>query len=138
MITMPLCRAVLSASTAVILSAGAAAATPAQTVPKHLNLSNKDNRQSFTVHKGDEIIVRLTGQQTVTSTWAWSAPTAANRSVLRRDAATTRPNGEATAVFHAQADGTTTLDSRLRCVPRRPGSACSHVVVPWQVTVKAR
>ncbi|MEV6029229.1 hypothetical protein [Streptomyces sp. NPDC052036] len=128
----------LSATTAVVLSAGAAAATPALTAPKHLNLSNKDNRQSFTVHKGDEITVRLTGEQTGTSTWAWSAPTAANRSVLRRDAASTRPNGDATALFHAQAGGTTTLESQLRCLPRKPGSACSHAVVQWQVTVKAR
>ncbi|MFB7502024.1 hypothetical protein [Streptomyces broussonetiae] len=90
------------------------------------------------MHKGEEITVRLSGEQTESSTWAWSAPTAANGTVLRRDEARTLPNGDATAVFHARADGTTTLDSQFRCGPRKPGQVCSHVVVPWQATLKVR
>ncbi|KNB52114.1 hypothetical protein [Streptomyces caatingaensis] len=135
-----LATAVATATLALTTSATTTAtATPAPTLAaKRLNLSNKHNRQSFTVHKGDEITVHLTGEQTPTSTWGWTSPTAANTAVLRRDAVGSSSNGEATAVFHARDTGTTTLDSHLRCTPRKPGQNCSDVVVPWQVTVKVR
>lgn len=119
-------------------SALAASTGAASKGPKHFDLSNKDNSTSISVHRGDEITVRLAGEQKDTSTWAWSEPTAADGAVLQRSSAGTSPNGDATAVFRARADGTTTLDSQLRCVPRKPGQACSHVVVPWQATVKVK
>ncbi|MEU7169526.1 hypothetical protein AB0A70_33555 [Streptomyces morookaense] len=106
--------------------------------PKHLDLGNKDNRQSFTVHKGEEIDIHLSGEQNESSTWAWSTPTAADDKLLHRDTARMLPNGDATAVFHARADGTTTLDSQFRCRSRSSGQVCSHAVVQWQVTVKVR
>ncbi|GAA0385661.1 hypothetical protein [Streptomyces luteireticuli] len=138
--TARLAMATLAA--ALTLTATAATPSASATAPtvaaKHLNLSNKHNRQSVTVHKGDEITVHLTGEQTESSTWGWTAPTAASAAVLRRDAVGSSSNGEATAVFHAYAAGTTTLDSQLRCTPRKSGHACSDTVVPWQVTVKVR
>ncbi|WP_042418745.1 hypothetical protein [Streptacidiphilus anmyonensis] len=114
------------------------AGSPTSAAPKHLHLANRDDRQSLTVHKGDEITVQLAGRQSADSTWAWSAPTSADGTVLRRDEAGTAADGDASAVFHARADGTTTLDARFRCVPRKEGQPCSHAVVPWQVTVRAR
>ena len=128
----------------VVLAVGAVstlvAAQPASTprAVKHLDLGNKDNRQSFTVHKSEEIDVHLSGEQNESSTWAWSAPTAADDKLLHRDAARTLPNGDAKAVFHARADGTTTLDSRFRCRSSNSGEICSRAVVQWQVTVKVR
>ncbi|KJY42397.1 hypothetical protein VR41_08110 [Streptomyces sp. NRRL B-1568] len=130
---------VLSAApSALATSTGAVSAGAKPKGPKHFDLSNKDNSTSISVHKGDEITVRLAGEQKDTSTWAWSEPTAADGAVLQRSGAGTSPNGDSTAVFHARADGTTTLDSQLRCVSRKSGQTCSHVVVPWQATVKVK
>ncbi|OLZ69510.1 hypothetical protein AV521_18555 [Streptomyces sp. IMTB 2501] len=129
--------ALAAALTLVAAPLAASAATPS-VAPKHRELSNKDNRSSLTVHKGDEITVRLSGEKNNNSTWGWSVPTAANGTVLHRDTARTAPNGDATGVFHARADGTTTLDSQFRCISRTDGEACSHVVISWQVTVTVR
>ncbi|MFF4160234.1 hypothetical protein [Streptomyces sp. NPDC001678] len=130
--------AALALTTAPLASATTPSAAPKPPKQRHLRITNQDNRQSFTVHKGDEITVRLSGERTPGSTWAWSVPTAADGAVLRRGGAGTAPNGDTTAVFHAQADGTTTLDSQLRCVANEPGHACSQAVVPWQTTVRVR
>ncbi|GAA2931766.1 hypothetical protein GCM10020221_29490 [Streptomyces thioluteus] len=140
--TARLLTAALTAALALTATATTSSATPQTTSPKiaakRLNLSNKHNRQSVTAHKGDEITVHLTGEQTESSTWGWTAPTAASTAILRRDAVGSSSTGETTAVFHAQAAGTTTLDSQLRCTPRKSGHTCSDTVVPWQVTVKVR
>ncbi|MDT0449681.1 hypothetical protein [Streptomyces hesseae] len=147
MTTTRLLTAVLTAALALtaapLTAAPLASATTPSAAPKppkhrHLNLTNQDNRQSLAVHKGDEITVRLSGERTPNSTWSWTVPTAADGTVLRRGAVGTAPNGDTTAVFHAQADGTTTLDSQLRCVADQPGHVCSQAVVPWQTTVRVR
>ncbi|MCC3775956.1 hypothetical protein [Streptomyces sp. UNOB3_S3] len=130
--------AALALTAAPPASATASSAAPKPPKQRHLRLANQDNRQSFTVHKGDEITVRLSGERKPDSAWVWSVPTAADGAVLRRAAAGTDPNGDTTAVFHALADGTTTLDSRLRCVADQPGHVCSQAVVPWQTTVRVR
>ncbi|WP_171168913.1 hypothetical protein [Streptomyces sp. I05A-00742] len=126
----------MTAALAAVLALTTPTALAAPKAPKRLELSNKHNRQSFTVHKGADITVRLSGTQTDNSTWAWSVPTSAVGTVLRREATGRAANGDVTAVFRAVADGTTTLDSQLRCAPRKPGHACSQAVVPWQATVK--
>ncbi|MBH1934895.1 hypothetical protein I5Q34_11520 [Streptomyces sp. AV19] len=128
----------LVATLAVALTLSATATTSSAIAGKQRNLSNKHNKQSVTVHKGDEITVRLTGDQSAKETWGWTAPTAANTAILRRDAIGASSTGETTAVFHAHSAGTTTLDSQLRCVSRKSAQTCSDVVVPWQVTVKVR
>ncbi|MEU3355096.1 hypothetical protein [Streptomyces sp. NPDC037389] len=130
--------AALALTAAPLASAMTPSAAPKPPKHRHLSLTNQDNRQSLAVHKGDEITVRLSGERTPDSTWTWSVPTAADGAVLRRGAVGTAPNGDTTAVFHAQADGTTTLDSRLRCVADQPGHVCSQAVVPWQATVRVR
>lgn len=130
--------ALITAAVTVPDAASAAPHTHQVPKPKTFTLSNKDNRTALTVLKGDTVTVRLTGQQNGDSTWAWSGPTAADNAVLRRDAQSTAPNGDAMATFHPRASGTTTLDSQLRCVPRRADHSCSHAVVPWQVTVRVK
>lgn len=137
MIPISLCRAVLSATTAVVLSAGAAAAAPVPAPPGHLNLSNQDNGQSFTVHKGDEVTVRLIRHKTAGAEFTWSAPTAVNGAVLHRDSVKTLP-WNTVAEFHALADGTTRLSSQLRCVALKPGFVCRYAALLWQVTVKTQ
>ncbi|MGW4563992.1 hypothetical protein ACWEN3_16780 [Streptomyces sp. NPDC004561] len=135
MITFPLGRAVVSATTAVVLAAGAAVACPATAVHKrHLTLTNSANGQSVTAHTGDTITVRLAGRRTATATWKWSSPTAADDEVLRKTAGRLGPNGDASATFRVTDTGRSTLDSLMRCVPK-PGNVCSHAVLLWQVTV---
>ncbi|MFI9721980.1 hypothetical protein ACIHFE_20345 [Streptomyces sp. NPDC052396] len=134
---MKTARWVAAALAAVLALTAAPLAAAKPGAPRHISLSNKDNKQSVTVHTGDEIDVQLSGQRNEDSNWQWSAPTAADGAVLHRDSAGTAANGDTVAVFHARADGTTTLDSELGCLSRKKGYSCSRVVVPWQVTVTA-
>ncbi|MBZ4319572.1 hypothetical protein [Streptomyces huiliensis] len=115
----------------------AAAPAPAA-VQSRTTLTNQDNGRPVTVHKGDEISVRLTAKRTAQEQWAWSAPTAADTTVIGRTSARTAPNGDAAAVFHAEADGTTALTAQARCTPRVKGHLCPHTVTSWRVTVQVR
>ncbi|MEV5507989.1 hypothetical protein [Streptomyces orinoci] len=123
---------------AAVVALSAAPLAAAKPGPRHLTLSNKDNRQTVVVHTGDEIDVRLSGERKENSDWLWSAPSSANGAVLHRHSTGRAAGADTVAVFHAHSDGTTTLDSELRCVSRKSGYSCSRVAVPWEVTVTVK
>ncbi|MEV5878311.1 potassium-transporting ATPase subunit C [Streptomyces sp. NPDC052101] len=123
---------------AVVLTAGTATATPAAVAHKqNLTLTNDANGQAVAARAGDDITVRLVGKQADGETWMWSTPTAGDDEVLRKTTSSVDAKGDASAVFHVQSGGTTTLASQMRCVSG-PGQACPHAVMPWRVTVTAQ
>lgn len=102
-----------------------------------LTLSNRDNDRSVSVERGEVITVRLVGSRTEQATWKWEVPAAADGHVLERTDTGTSQNGDAWAVFRAEGDGTTTIDSVERCAPN-PGYECPGAVMDWKATVAVR
>ncbi|MFJ9613593.1 hypothetical protein [Streptomyces noursei] len=97
-------------------------------------LADADNGRTLTVHTGDVIEVRLTGERTGGTTYAWSAPVAGGTAVLRRTTAGVTPAGGTTGRFVAAGRGTATLTARRTC-HASPGSLCAHHVLLWKATV---
>ncbi|WP_438489326.1 hypothetical protein [Streptomyces sp. S186] len=98
-------------------------------------LANRDDGRRLTVHTGDVIEVRLTGERGRGTTFTWSPPVSGDPALLRRTAARATPAGGTTGRFAAAARrGTTTVTAQRRC-HATAGSYCPHVVVPWKVTV---
>ncbi|MFF3518798.1 hypothetical protein [Streptomyces sp. NPDC002573] len=122
----------------VVPTAAVAQPAPTSSAAKSLSLGNKDNGQSFTVQKGEAIIVHLTGRKDGGTIWSWTAPTAANGTILHRQHLVTLPNGDVDALFRAVADGTTTLGSQSRCRVITPGHVCTRMSILWKVTLKVR
>ncbi|MGI5338081.1 hypothetical protein ACQEVS_12110 [Streptomyces sp. CA-181903] len=108
-------------------------ARPAQ----HITLTNSDNDGSVTASSGDGIEVRLTGYRENGLTWTWSTPTSSDSAVLRLTAGRTAPNGDASATFRAEHDGTATITAERRCRPDT-GRICPMVITPWKVTVEVK
>lgn len=100
-------------------------------------LTNADNGRSVTASLGDDIEVRLTRSHENGLTWTWSTPASSDSDVLRRTTGRTAPNGDASAVFHAEHDGTATVTAQRRCHPD-PGHFCPLVITPWKVTVEVK
>ncbi|MEU3404993.1 hypothetical protein ABZ766_13760 [Streptomyces sp. NPDC006670] len=98
-------------------------------------LTNADDGRTVSVHTGDDIEVRLTGQRQNGLNYTWRVPQSSDPAVLHRTAGGTTPTGSATAVFHAEKDGTATITSAKSCRPD-PGRTCPLVVTPWKVTVE--
>ncbi|MFI5977613.1 hypothetical protein [Streptomyces sp. NPDC051452] len=100
-------------------------------------LTNSDNGRSVTATLGDDIEVRLTSSHENGLTWSWSTPTSSDSTVLRRTTGATAPSGGASAVLHAEHDGTATVTTQRRCRPD-PGHVCPLVITPWKVTVEVK
>jgi hypothetical protein len=100
-------------------------------------LTNSDNGRSVTASLGDDIDVRLTGYRDNGLTYTWSTPASSDSTGLRRTTGRTTPNGDASAVFRAEHDGTATITAQRRCRPD-PGHLCPLVVTPWKVTVEVK
>jgi hypothetical protein len=98
-------------------------------------LTNADSGHTVTVHTGEVIIVRLHGSHPSGGReWAWSEPTAADGTILTRTKAHVLPDGGAMAVFSAERNGRTQIDSVKRCVAR-PGQVCPFLGILWRATV---
>ncbi|GGX33378.1 hypothetical protein [Streptomyces noursei] len=97
-------------------------------------LADADNGRTLTVHTGDVIEVRLTGERTGGTTYTWSAPAAGGTAVLRRTTAGVTPAGGTTGRFVAAGRGIATLTARRTC-HASPGSLCAHHVLLWKATV---
>ncbi|MFF7638307.1 hypothetical protein ACFZB9_34940 [Kitasatospora sp. NPDC008050] len=143
-LTTPLTALALGAALALSAGAPAAVAAPAavpsalhaapQGVADDVTLTNDSNGQTVRVAAGDRIDVRLAGSSAGGTTLAWTEPAAGDSAVLRRTAGGTAPDGSAWAAFTAQGSGSGQITAYRRCVPT-PGVVCSHVVLPWKVTV---
>jgi hypothetical protein len=130
----------LALSTAAMCAPTAACAAPhtnRSVTAARLTLTNTDNGHSVTVGRGGVITVRLTGHQADGETWMWSAPSASDQHVLQRTVQVTSRGGSARAVFHANADGTTTITADQRCAAVR-GHICPHTVLHWTATVHVK
>jgi hypothetical protein len=99
-------------------------------------VTNADNGRSVTVAVGEDITVRLTATKAQGQNRTWAVPTSAN-AMMHRTSGGTAPNGDASAVFHAERSGTTTLSSASSCRPD-PGHACPELSAPWRVTVTVK
>ncbi|MFF3920650.1 hypothetical protein ACFYZB_46150 [Streptomyces sp. NPDC001852] len=104
---------------------------------QRIALTNSDNGRSVTASLGDDIEVRLTGLHENGLTWTWSTPTSSNSTVLRRTSGRTAPNGDASATFHAEHDGTATITAQRHCRPDA-GRICPLVITPWKVMVEVK
>ncbi|MBC2878423.1 MULTISPECIES: hypothetical protein [Streptomyces] len=130
--------ALVAAMAATAAPAAAHNQTPDRAQPaQRLTLANSDNGRSVIAHLGDGIEVRLTGYRASGLTWTWSTPAASDSAVLRRTAGRTAPNGDASAVFHAEHGGTATITAQRRCRPDA-GHVCPMVITPWKVTVEVK
>ncbi|MFI1973318.1 hypothetical protein [Streptomyces cinnamoneus] len=125
----------------VMAAAAAPAAAHGQTpdrarLAQRIALTNSDNGRSVTAGLGDDIEVRLTGYHKDGLTWTWSTPTSSSI-VLRRTTGGTSPNGDASATFRTEHDGTATITAQRRCRPDQ-GHLCPLVITPWKVTVEVK
>ncbi|MFD8998885.1 hypothetical protein [Streptomyces abikoensis] len=100
-------------------------------------LTNADNGRSVTASLGDDVEVRLTGYRKDGLTWTWSTPASSDSTVLRRTAGRTAPNGDASATFHAEHEGTATITAQRHCRPDA-GRLCPLVITPWKVTAEVK
>ncbi|MEU1781465.1 MULTISPECIES: hypothetical protein [Streptomyces] len=107
-------------------------ARPAQRIV----LTNSD-KGPVTASLGDDVEVRLTGYRKDGLNWTWSTPASGDSTALRRTTGRTAPNGDASATFHAEHDGTATITAQRRCRPD-PGRLCPLVITPWKVTVEVK
>jgi hypothetical protein len=122
----------LALTTAAVSAPVAAASAPAE---RGTVLTNTDNGRTVTVHTGDVITVKLQGSGSPGGdVWAWSEPTAADGTILARTKASVTPDGDATAVFSAERNGSTEIDASKKCVPK-PGHLCPYVIILWKATV---
>ncbi|MEU7166774.1 hypothetical protein AB0A70_19375 [Streptomyces morookaense] len=124
------------AATAAPAAADGRAPDPARPAQR-ITLTNSDNGRSVTASLGDDIRVQLTGSRENGLTWTWSAPTSGNSTILRRTTGGTKPNGDASATFHAEHDGTATITAQRGCRPA-PGHVCPLVITPWKVKVEVK
>ncbi|MFB7664377.1 hypothetical protein ACFC1R_10595 [Kitasatospora sp. NPDC056138] len=136
LVTVPLALGLALTATTVCATTTASAASDhsRSRTTRAVTLTNGDNGRAVAVTAGDVITVRLTHLRDQGDTWVWSAPTASASAVLRRIRGGTSPDGDATATFRADTDGTSDITASRRCVPD-PGSVCPRVVIPWRVTV---
>ncbi|MFB9927967.1 hypothetical protein ACFORO_19890 [Amycolatopsis halotolerans] len=126
------------AATGLALIASAVATTPAAAEPSgRIVLTNTENGRSVHAKIGDTIEVRLTGYRDSGVTYSWSIPQSAEPQVLHRVAGAAKPDGGASAVFHAEQEGTVTLSAARACYPGA-GHGCPHVVTPWKATATVK
>ncbi|MEV4741942.1 hypothetical protein [Streptomyces sp. NPDC049555] len=104
---------------------------------QRITLTNSDNGRSVNASSGDDVEVRLTAYHENGLTWTWSTPVSSNSTVLRRTTGGTAPNGNASATFRAEHDGTATITAQRRCRPDA-GHICPLLVTPWKVTVEVK
>ena len=112
-------------------------AAPAAQLAQRVTLTNSDDGHPVTASLGDSIEVRLTGSHQNGLTWTWSTPASNDSAVLRRTAGRTAPNGDASATFRVEQEGTATITSQRPCRPD-PGHLCPLVITPWKVTVEVK
>lgn len=135
---MKTAKCVGAAATGLALIASVVAVTPAAAEPTgRIVLTNTDNGRSVHAKTGDTIEVRLTGYRDHGVTYSWSVPQSAEPQVLHRVAGTAKPGGGASAVFHAEREGTVTLSARRACHPDA-GRTCPYVVTPWKITATVK
>lgn len=124
------------AATAAPAAAHGQAPDPAR-LAQRITLTNSDNGRPVTASLGDDLQVQLTGSHENGLTWTWSAPTSSNSTILRRTTGGTKPNGDPSATFHAEHDGTATITAQRRCRPDS-GHLCPLVITPWKVKVEVK
>jgi hypothetical protein len=125
-----------AAATILAVALTLTAAPLASAATQRVTLTNTDNGRSVTVAAGDDIAVRLTATKTQGQKRTWAVPTSADP-VMHRTSGGTAPNGDVSAVFHAERSGTTTLSSASSCRPD-PGHACPELSIPWRVSVTVK
>ncbi|MFJ7157033.1 hypothetical protein ACIQUQ_19065 [Streptomyces sp. NPDC101118] len=118
------------------LPAATHATTAAQSAQR-LVLTNSDNGLSVSASPGDDVEIRLTGYTADGLTWTWSTPASSDSTVLRMTAGRTAPNGDASATFQAEGDGTATITAQGHC-RADTDRACPLVITPWKVTVDVK
>ncbi len=125
-----------AAATILAVALTLTAAPLASAATARVAVTNADNGRSVTVAVGDDITVRLTATKNQAQKRTWAVPTSAD-AMMRRTSGSTAPNGDVSAVFHAERAGTTTLSSASSCRPD-PGHACPELSMPWRVTVNVK
>ncbi|MGW0411727.1 hypothetical protein ACWERI_37785 [Streptomyces collinus] len=137
MITFARGAAVLALALAPLSLPASTHAAPAAQLAQRIALTSSDDGRSVTASAGDDIEVRLTGYHANGLIWTWSTPASSDSTVLRRTAGRTAPNGDASAAFHTEHDGTATITAQRRCRPDA-GRVCPLVITPWKVTVEVK
>jgi hypothetical protein len=69
--------------------------------PHTITVTEADSRKSYTLQRGDTLVVQLSGS----SGYPWTEPSSSNGSVLHHTGGSTASDGSATATFSASADG---------------------------------
>ena len=64
-------------------------------------MTEADGGKSYTLQRGDTLVVQLSGS----SGYPWTEPASSNDTVLHRTGGSTTPEGNASATFSASADG---------------------------------
>jgi hypothetical protein len=90
-------------------------------------VSDADDGKSFTLRRGQQMVVRLS------ATDVWTEPASSDARVLARTAASTKPDGSAEATFVGSADGQAAVTAEGRSHPQPCQTAQPPCMVPDHV-----